>query len=102
MDSGLILFYKNIVDKILSEINKNSDNPLILYFKKYHFLNLEMSLNCLKENISQSETSSCTAFDIKLECIVFFSLLTLLCCNTLSSLAVIFQVFFAQICFQPN
>jgi hypothetical protein len=53
INSGLILFYKNIVDKILSEMNKNSDNNLILYFKKYHFLNLEILKNVLDASLSK-------------------------------------------------
>lgn len=53
MNSGLILFYKNIVDKILSEINKNSDNNLILYFKRYHFLNLEIIQKILDVSLNK-------------------------------------------------
>jgi hypothetical protein len=53
MNSGLILYYKNIVDKILSEINTNSDNDLILYFKKYHFLNLEIIQKILHASLNK-------------------------------------------------
>jgi len=53
MNSGLILYYNNIVDKILEEINKNSDNNLILYFKKYHFLNLEIIKKILEDSLGK-------------------------------------------------
>ncbi len=53
INSGLILFYKNIVDKILEEINKNSDKNLLLYFKKYHFLNLEIIKKILDASLGK-------------------------------------------------
>ncbi len=60
INSGLILFYKNIVDKILSEMNKNSDNNLILYFKKYHFLNLEILKNVLDSSLNKLKGGNLT------------------------------------------
>ncbi len=56
LDIGLVQFYKNIVENIIEKIKKGAIDKRILYFKKYHMVNLQILDRILKEITTKLDT----------------------------------------------